>query len=107
MLEPMPSPATLEPSTIDAAAVRLAALLMGAADGLADADPGGARLEFETEISPRPLARAPAGPADVWAVDGGQALVADARCVQGIVTPAARVRVPLGGRGVRGGGGPP
>ena len=31
-------------------------------------------------------------PADVWAVDGGQALVADARCLQVLVTRAARVR---------------
>src|SRR5207244_4011682 len=31
-------------------------------------------------------------PADVWAVDGGQALVADARCLQVVVTRAARVR---------------
>ena len=30
--------------------------------------------------------------ADVWAVDGGQALVADARCLQLLVTRAARVR---------------
>ncbi|HWC11366.1 MAG TPA: DNA double-strand break repair nuclease NurA, partial [Acidimicrobiales bacterium] len=39
----------------------------------------------------RPLGRRPA-PTDVWAVDGGQALVADARCVQLLVTRAARVR---------------
>ncbi len=39
----------------------------------------------------RPLARARA-PADVWAVDGGQGLVADARCLQVYVTRAARVR---------------
>jgi hypothetical protein len=39
----------------------------------------------------RPLARGTA-PADAWAVDGGQALVADARCLQVVVTRAARVR---------------
>ena len=33
-----------------------------------------------------------AGRADVWAVDGGQAVVADARCIQLVVTRAARVR---------------
>ena len=43
---------------------------------------------------PSPCARSPArrAPADVWAVDGGQALVADARCLQVVVTRAARVR---------------
>src|SRR5947207_11472131 len=86
MLEPMPS------ATIDDAAARLADLLMGGGDVLADPDPAGARLEFEADVAPRHLARASAAPADVWAVDGGQALVADARCVQVIVTRASRVR---------------
>ncbi|MHB1928945.1 MAG: hypothetical protein ACYCUG_05915, partial [Acidimicrobiales bacterium] len=39
----------------------------------------------------RPLERANP-PADVWAVQGGQALVADARCIQLYVTRAATVR---------------
>ena len=41
-------------------------------------------------------------PADVWAVDGGQGLVADARCLQVYVTRAARVRWQR--RAQRGGG---
>jgi len=52
---------------------------------------GRSDLEFVGEIEVRPLARTQA-PADVWAVDGGQCLVADARCVQLLVTRAARVR---------------
>jgi hypothetical protein len=48
-------------------------------------------LVFESELALRPLERIPAPP-DVWAVDGGQALVADARCLQVYVTRAARVR---------------
>jgi hypothetical protein len=76
-------------TTLDDAATRLAALLMGAGGGLAD--PTGADLEFEAEIVPRALPRRPAPP-DIWAVDGGQALVADARCLQVLVTRASRVR---------------
>src|SRR5438874_8090402 len=75
--------------TLDDAAARLAALLTGAGTGLADG--GFAGLEFEPEIVLRPLERTVA-PADLWAVDGGQALVADARCLQLLVTRAARVR---------------
>jgi hypothetical protein len=72
------------------AADRLARLLAGAG-GPVVADPSRSDLEFEAEVVPRPLARRPA-PAEAWAVDGGQALVADARCVQLVVTRAARVR---------------
>ena len=46
---------------------------------------------FEPSLEFRPLVRASA-PADVWAVDGGQALVADARCLQVYATRASRVR---------------
>ncbi|MGH9164052.1 MAG: DNA double-strand break repair nuclease NurA, partial [Acidimicrobiales bacterium] len=49
----------------------------------------------EDDVAARPLARGPAPP-EVWAVDGGQALVADARCVQVVVTRAARVRFEQG-----------
>lgn len=70
-------------------AERLARVLTGEGDALAD--PTGSDLLFESVVSLRPLARA-AAPADVWAVDGGQALVADARCLQVVVTRAARVR---------------
>jgi hypothetical protein len=80
-------------TTLEAAAERLAALLTGTATGLSD--PSAVRpsdLEFVGSVEVRPLVRAPAAPAEVWAVDGGQCLVADARCVQLLVTRAARVR---------------
>ena len=85
------------PSSLETAAARLAALLTGAGGvtGLADAStsPAGSALEFEPVIGLQPLERSSSGaPADVWAVDGGQALVADARCLQLMVTRAARVR---------------
>jgi hypothetical protein len=81
----------MEPMTsLEAAADRLASLLTGAATELAEPS-GRSDLEFLAETPIRPLARGSA-PADVWAVDGGQCLVADARCVQLIVTRAARVR---------------
>ena len=76
-------------SSLETAAERLAALLTSGGGALGD--PTGVGLEFEAEVRLRPLARAEP-PADVWAVDGGQALVADARCVQLMVTRAARVR---------------
>ncbi len=75
--------------TLDEAAQRLARLLTG--DGHEYSDPSGGDLEFVEEVSPRPLEPLPAPP-DCWAVDGGQALVADARCVQVAVTRAARTR---------------
>ena len=81
-------------SSLEAAAERLAALLTGSATTLADPS-GHSDLAFTGEVAVRPLVRA-AEPADVWAVDGGQALVADARCIQLLVTRAARVRY-LGG----------
>jgi hypothetical protein len=76
-------------ATLERAADRLASLLTGAPGPLAD--PRGSDLEFEAEVRLRLLARGTA-PADAWAVDGGQALVADARCLQVVVTRAARVR---------------
>ena len=76
-------------SSLEIAATRLATLLTAGGPGLSD--PGFSDLEFEAVIEPRPLERT-AAPADVWAVDGGQALVADARCLQLLVTRAARVR---------------
>ena len=77
-------------SSLTSAVERLAGLLTGG--GTALADHTGGRLEFEAEIRLQPLARAPAPPADVWAVDGGQAVAADARCLQLVVARAARVR---------------
>ena len=75
--------------SLQAAAERLAALLTGGGGGLADA--GNGHLQFDAEIRLRPLVRAVAPPAEVWAVDGGQAVVADARCLQLVVARAARV----------------
>lgn len=76
-------------STLHAAASRLAGLLTSG--DTTPADPSGSDLVFEDAVVPVPLTRGVA-PADVWAVDGGQALVADARCLQLWVTRAARVR---------------
>jgi hypothetical protein len=52
-------------------------------------------LEFAPEINLRALPLGSA-PGDLWAVDGGQALVADARCLQLLVTRASRVRFRAG-----------
>ena len=79
----------MAPATLTAVADRLASLLT--AGGGALRDPAGSNLVFETEVRPRPLLRADS-PEEVWAVDGGQALVADARCLQLLVTRASRVR---------------
>ena len=76
--------------SVEEAATRLARLLTAEGGGLRD--PTGSDLEFEPALSIRPLARAASGPPDVWAVDGGQGLVADAKCVQVYVTRSARVR---------------
>lgn len=75
--------------TIAEAAERLAELLSGRADELSD--PSGSDLEFFPTIEVQPLARL-VPPPDCWAVDGGQALVADARCLQVVATRAARTR---------------
>jgi hypothetical protein len=82
-------------ATLDSAALRVAALLMGGANGAELSDPGAGLLELEADVVLRPLVQGPP-PADVWAVDGGQALVADARCLQVVVTRAARVRFRAG-----------
>jgi hypothetical protein len=75
--------------TVAEVARRLAELLSGQAERLWD--PSGNDLEFLPAIELRPLEPLPSPP-DCWAVDGGQALVADARCLQVAVTRAARVR---------------
>lgn len=80
----------VEQATIEQAAGRLAALLTGGSTRVAD--PFATNdLTYEAEPIARPLPRL-APPPEVWAVDGGQALVADARCLQLLVTRAARVR---------------
>ena len=76
-------------ATIAETAQRLAQLLTGASRELSD--PGGSDLDFLPTIEIRPLARLSAPP-DCFAVDGGQALVADARCLQVVATRAARAR---------------
>src|SRR5437868_11602208 len=77
-------------ASLAVAAERLAVLLTGGGSALSDPTPG-SELVFDYDIVPRPLVRA-AAPEEVWAVDGGQAMVADARCLQLVVTRAARVR---------------
>src|SRR5947208_5615319 len=94
MLVGMAVPLVERSSSLQAAVERLASLLTGGGTGLADH--AGSRLEFEAEIVLRPLERAVLPPAEVWAVDGGQAVVADARCLQLVVARAARVRYRLG-----------
>jgi hypothetical protein len=75
--------------TVDAVADRLISLLTGDARGLRD--PSGGELQFETSLAVRPLSRAPSPPPEAWAVDGGQCLVADARCLQVFATRSSRV----------------
>src|SRR5918993_3821047 len=81
--------------TLERAAERLAALLGAPGTGLRDPSEHG-NLVFEPEAVPRPLERL-SPPGDAWAVDGGQALVADARCLQVLITRASRVRFRAGG----------
>jgi hypothetical protein len=84
----MYDPAHPDP-TVAATGARLAELLTGGGRELRE--PGRSDLHFESEMRLSPLVRLPP-PADVWAVDGGQALVADARCVQVYAARASRVR---------------
>ena len=82
---------SLATSSLEAAAGRLALLLTAPGGPVDDRADGPGALEYEPVVELRPLART-SPPTDVWAVDGGQALVADARCLQLLVTRAARVR---------------
>jgi hypothetical protein len=75
--------------SIEETADRLADLLAGRGGELRD--PAESDLVFVDSLSLMPLTRL-AAPADVWAVDGGQIQVADARCLQVYATRAARVR---------------
>jgi hypothetical protein len=79
----------VQPTSLEVAADRLARLLLRPGDFLAE--PGRHDLEFERDLAVRPLERGIA-PADTWAIDGGQGMVLDARCLQVVVTRAARVR---------------
>lgn len=67
----------------------MASLLLHGGGGLRDETSSG--LEFEASLALAPLSRG-AAPRDCWAVDGGQALVADARSLQVYATRAATVR---------------
>jgi len=86
----MAQPVIERSTSLVRAVERRAHLLTGGGTGLADHT--GSRLQFEPEIVLRPLARAALPPAEAWAVDGGQAVVADARCLQLVVARAASVR---------------
>lgn len=77
--------------TLAEAAERLAHLLSGGESSNELSDATNSDLEFLDRVELQPLERGTA-PADCWAVDGGQALVADARCLQVAVTRAARCR---------------
>ncbi|MGC8626737.1 MAG: DNA double-strand break repair nuclease NurA [Acidimicrobiales bacterium] len=77
--------------TVAETAERLARLLRGAGDEAQLSDPGGHELEFFDHVRLEPLKRGQP-PEDCWAVDGGQALVADARTLQVAVTRASRCR---------------
>lgn len=85
-----PTDASIEAdSSIDRVAARLVEILVGSGAGLRD--PSGGDLVFTTSLAVRPLTRAPSAPVETWAVDGGQALVVDARCLQVYATRASRV----------------
>lgn len=75
-------------ASLDGVARRLAQILLGRDRVVSD--PTGAELDFEPVLEIRPLG-APRPAPEVWAVDGGQALVADARCLQVFVTRTALV----------------
>ena len=90
------APAPPAPGSLDSAADRLARLLTAGGSELSDGTvTGRSAIEFEGSLAVRPLRRGMA-PADLWAIDGGQALVADARCLQVLVTRASRVRFRAG-----------
>jgi hypothetical protein len=82
--------------SIEDTAARLADLLAGRGGDLRDPTEGD--LVFVESLSLMSLARL-TPPSDVWAVDGGQIQLADARCLQVYATRAARVRW-QGGRSV-------
>ena len=74
--------------SVERAAARVALLLSSDSSGARD--PRGRELVYEAALEPRALQRHP-HLAPVRAVDGGQALVADARCLQVYVTRWATV----------------
>ncbi len=70
-------------------AERLAALLDGGGNRLGGDGHGGLVAEPHVTLSELPRGQPPA---DLWAIDGGQATVADARCVAVVVVRVARAR---------------
>lgn len=76
-------------SSVERTAERLATLLLSGGDALSA--PTRSDLVFVDDVV---IQRLDAGspPLDTWAVDGGQALVADARCFQVYATRASRIR---------------
>ncbi|MGQ0743674.1 MAG: DNA double-strand break repair nuclease NurA [Acidimicrobiales bacterium] len=88
----LPVPGTFE--GLAEVASRLAVLLRG--EGEVVARMGADGLVAEDNVAVRALARSQPPP-QVWAVDGGQALVADARCLSVHATRAARVCFADGG----------
>jgi hypothetical protein len=80
--------AAAERDSLSEVAGRLAGILLGRDRTVTD--PSASELEFEPVLEPRQLG-APGRSPEVWAVDGGQALVADARCLQVFVTRSALV----------------
>jgi hypothetical protein len=79
---------SLGAAPLDDVADRLAAILAGPSAVVSDTEDG--ELVIDGDLVPRPLAAAPAPPPEVWAVDGGQALVRDARCLQVYVVRSGR-----------------
>lgn len=73
---------------LDDVADRLAAILGGPSGVVADGDDGD--LIIDGDLTPRLLTPAAAPAPEVWAIDGGQALVRDARCLQIYVVRAGR-----------------
>jgi hypothetical protein len=78
----------LHPDSVSRAADRLAHLLSSGGTGVRDAR--GRDIAYEPSLGLRPLVRRPRT-TPVRAVDGGQSLVADARCLQVYATRWARV----------------
>ena len=80
----------LAEAPLDDVADRLVAILGGPSGVVTEPDDGD--LVIDGDLVPRPLTPAAAPPVEVWAVDGGQALVRDARCLQIYVVRAGRCR---------------
>lgn len=87
--EPAGSSRSGSRNSMEGVAGRLARLLDGGGDRLGGEGHGGLVAEPVIELGALPKGD---GPAEVWAIDGGQATVADARCVTVVVVRVARAR---------------